>query len=95
MKEEGWYRDPYQAHEFRWFSEGVATKLVRDGTAEAHDEPPNQEPQRPLVPAEDGSGGSPDDLRRADDAERGDQTVDKGAMVQRALDMFAQTTPPT
>jgi hypothetical protein len=40
MKPQGWYRDPFGVHENRWFSDGNPTKLVRDGAAEAYDEPP-------------------------------------------------------
>ena len=40
MKPQGWYRDPFGVHEDRYFSDGNPTKLVRDGTAEAYDEPP-------------------------------------------------------
>ena len=94
MKEEGWYKDPYEAHECRWFSDGAPTALVRDGATESHDEPPAQEPRRPLVPADDGSGGDPNDLRRADDAERGKQRVGRSEMLDRVLDVFTETTPP-
>lgn len=40
MRAEGWYRDPYDRHEARWFSDGSPTSLVRDGGVEAHDAPP-------------------------------------------------------
>jgi hypothetical protein len=36
----GWSRDPFGLHEFRYFSLGQPTKLVRDGSVEAYDEPP-------------------------------------------------------
>ena len=73
MKAEGWYRDPYGLHEERWFSDGRATKLVRDGHVESSDPPPSGPPRSTelvrnehLPSVSDGS-----DLRRADDAERG------------------------
>jgi len=69
MKPQGWYRDPFGVHEDRYFSDGNPTKLVRDGTAEAYDEPPPGPLPGPLVeipPSEpEGSSG----LRRADDCE--------------------------
>jgi len=71
MKPEGWYTDPYARHEARWLSDGVATKLVRDGDATSYDEPPEgpfvREPEA-IEP--DPVRGGADDLRRADDAER-------------------------
>lgn len=30
MSKEGWYQDPSRRHEWRWFSDGAATELVRD-----------------------------------------------------------------
>jgi hypothetical protein len=72
MKPEGWYTDPYARHEARWLSDGVTTKLVRDGDATSYDEPPEgpfvREPE--AIEVEPGRGTA-DDLRRADDAERG------------------------
>jgi len=44
MRAEGWYADPYGLHAMRWFSDGVATKLVSDG-GKTSDDPP---PHRPL-----------------------------------------------
>jgi hypothetical protein len=41
---QGWYADPFRLHEARYFSAGRPTKLVRDGTAECFDEPPQEEP---------------------------------------------------
>ncbi len=40
LVEEGWYTDPYEIHEARWFSAGKPTKLVRDGEDESYDAPP-------------------------------------------------------
>lgn len=34
---EGWYQDPDGRHEFRWFSAGVPTDLVQDGTRASRD----------------------------------------------------------
>jgi hypothetical protein len=66
---EGWYRDPYEVHQDRWFSAGVATKLVRDNGGESYDPPPGRPlPEGDLIPAvtTDGAGDG-DDQRRADD----------------------------
>jgi hypothetical protein len=68
----GWFRDPFQVHEDRYFSEGSPTKLVRDAGHESFDPPPNLPLPGPPVPvpmhADQSSGGG--DMRRADDAER-------------------------
>jgi len=40
---QGWHADPFGRHEQRYFSAGRPTKLVRDGRAEAYEEPPAQE----------------------------------------------------
>jgi hypothetical protein len=39
---QGWHADPFGLHEQRYFSAGRPTKLVRDGRAEAYEEPPAQ-----------------------------------------------------
>jgi hypothetical protein len=36
----GWQRDPFGLHQQRYLSQGQPTKLVRDGTVESYDEPP-------------------------------------------------------
>jgi hypothetical protein len=41
---EGWFQDPWAKHEARWFSEGRATSLVRDGKEEGSDPPPESPP---------------------------------------------------
>jgi hypothetical protein len=37
---QGWYADPFGRHEFRYFSAGAPTRLVRDGAVESYDELP-------------------------------------------------------
>jgi hypothetical protein len=69
---QGWYRDPYGRHEDRYFSQGLPTKLVRDGERESYDLPPDQPlPAADLVPAEqlgeEATDGS--DMLRADQAD--------------------------
>lgn len=49
MKAQGWYQDPFQVHELRWFSDGAPTSLVRDGGVEADDAPPAPAYAGPLV----------------------------------------------
>ncbi len=34
---EGWYEDPSDRHDFRWFSQGAPTDLVRDGAVTSRD----------------------------------------------------------
>ena len=75
--EEGWYIDPYGRHEARWYSDGRPTKLVRDGTVEGYEDPPDQPPAKPPVPvpsplARKNPVHHGEDLRRADAAERDD-----------------------
>jgi hypothetical protein len=68
---QGWYQDPYQEHEDRYFSGGQPTKLVRDRRLESFDPPPDLPVPGPLVPASStGLASGPATLRRADDAER-------------------------
>ncbi len=86
---QGWYRDPFSVHEDRYFSEGRPTKLVRDGRAEAYDDPPDKPfAAADLVPAESehegGFGGS--DLRRADEAERHGRSADLRRADESSLD---------
>ncbi|HXB46781.1 MAG TPA: hypothetical protein VNW50_03390 [Streptosporangiaceae bacterium] len=37
---QGWFLDPFGAHEARYFSDGSPTRLVRDSGVESYDEPP-------------------------------------------------------
>ena len=50
---EGWYKDPYGRHEDRWFSDGTATSLVRDGGVTSHDDPPAHPYAGPLEEADE------------------------------------------
>lgn len=70
---EGWYEDPYHAHQHRWFSAGRPTSLVRDGRTELEDAPPNEPPSGNLVRAVPDSGVVVDgsDLQRADSKQGG------------------------
>jgi hypothetical protein len=87
---QGWYRDPYGLHEDRYFSDGAATKLVRDGGTEAYDEAPaGPAPAGPLIPVEsapdEDNHGS--DLRRADAAASQDP-YSPAAAKRAAFDVF-------
>jgi hypothetical protein len=68
----GWFRDPFDRHEDRYFSEGRPTGLVRDGRRESSDPPPDLPLAGPPVPSSSHRDPSSTaaDLRRADDAER-------------------------
>jgi len=87
MKPEGWYTDPYARHEARWLSDGVPTKLVRDGETTSYDEPPGgpfvRQPE--VIDFHPGEGNA-NDLRRADDAERGPTDLDLDEAWMRAMD---------
>ena len=90
MNAEGWYVDPFEAHEARWFSDGHPTSLVRDGRVEGHDEPPSTVVEGDLVPWPTASDDSEDgsDLRRADDAIREDQSFTAREAVDAAQSQF-------
>ena len=86
MKAEGWYVDPFAAHDGRWFSDGIPTSLVRDGLRESHDAPPDTPfVAGDLVSAELPDPGSSDDLLRAGSAER---PYDSRDGVHGAFDLF-------
>ncbi len=51
-EQKGWYTDPWGLHDARWISQGVPSKLVRDGDLESYDEPPGSPPAHAWVPIE-------------------------------------------
>jgi hypothetical protein len=69
MKPHGWYRDPFGVHEDRNFSDGNRAKLVRDGAAEAYDEPPPGPLPGLLVKIPPSGPEGSSRLRRGDDCE--------------------------
>jgi hypothetical protein len=75
MRAQGWFHDPYGIHGDRWFSDGKATRLVRDMGAESYDNPPSGEPVEPLVPVPPPPSDNTDS-RQADAATRVDQAYD-------------------
>jgi hypothetical protein len=88
VEAEGWYQDPYGTHQERWISAGTPTALVRDDDVEGHDPPPaGVTPTSPFVPAvAHGPDPGADDLRRADDPDRGQEPDYAGEV----LDHFVQ-----
>jgi hypothetical protein len=85
---QGWYRDPYGIHADRYISQGLPTKLVRDGGRESYDPPPDRPPEGDLVPVEQAAGEAKDgsDLRRADEASS--DPYDPAKARRAALDVF-------
>jgi hypothetical protein len=70
MDAQGWYADPFAAHEARWFSAGAPTQLVRDGDVEATDPPPADTWTGPLTPAAEPEPPDGEDLRRSDESDQ-------------------------
>jgi hypothetical protein len=89
MQAEGWYRDPYNIHTDRWFSDGSPTALVRDAGQEGHDPPPNEPFTGLLVESDSLGTADADDLRRADSDEG---PFDPDAESKLAWDTFGETT---
>lgn len=91
MSTEGWYVDPFGAHEQRWFSDGTPTALVLDHGVESTDEPPSPtfagDLARPQGPTPD--PGS--DLLRADDVDA--EAYDPDAGARAAFDTMDQIGP--
>jgi hypothetical protein len=82
---EGWYRDPYDPHEDRWFSAGRPTSLVRDDHHESRDEPPPFEPPTAPEPIPEVVGDG-SDLLRADEETRVAREADEEADLDQAVD---------
>src|SRR5258708_34532110 len=89
--EEGWFTDPYERHEARWFSQGRGTKLVRDRGVETYDEPPDGPPTgvAEKIVIDPPAFLGPSDLLRADDAELED--FDRKEATRAAVDAFDQS----
>jgi hypothetical protein len=85
---QGWYRDPFHAHEDRYFSAGNPTKLVRDAGRESNDDPPDQlYAAADLVRVPEGEDDfSGRDLIRADAAERRGASADLRRADDASLD---------
>jgi hypothetical protein len=93
MRAQGWYRDPYLLHEDRYFSDGVPTKLVRDGGVEQYDPPPAEPPQTELVEVRPTQPTNGSDLRRSDDPSAG-AVYDPKAAIWAAIDTIAKPAGP-
>jgi hypothetical protein len=85
MTEQGWFTDPYGCHDARWFSDGVPTSLVRDGTIESYDDPPaGPAPETPRPITSSMSTRNRDDTHRADEPQDGsvrDRMTDAGSSL--------------
>ena len=90
---EGWYTDPYDRHDARWMSDGVPTRLVRDGKVTSSDEPPGGPWVLKPEPWESESNGDQgSDLLRADAAESGN-VYDSRQARWAAYDQLAAQPP--
>jgi hypothetical protein len=71
MELEGWCTDPYAQHEARWMSDGIPTKLVRDGDTTSYDKPPDgpflRDPE-PIESQPDGRNAGPTTVGNEQDA---------------------------
>jgi hypothetical protein len=83
MVAQGWYEDPFQLHEARWFSADKATSLVRDGEIESRDEPPSETYSGPLVRVAHHDSADGRDLLRVDAPS---DAVSRGDMIKKGLD---------
>lgn len=89
-EQEGWYTDPYGEHEARWLSDGVPTRLARDGKVESFDDPPHAPPSRGWVAIEPPPGSATAaDMLRADAAEA--EMTPSLAQLNRELNSAALT----
>ncbi|MFZ0251473.1 MAG: hypothetical protein WAL61_16125 [Acidimicrobiales bacterium] len=75
--EEGWFTDPFELHEARWMSNGIPTKLVRDGDQESYEDPPDEvwsclpQPIKPAPPQEGSDEGDSLNMRMGQAAQFG------------------------
>ena len=89
-EQEGWYTDPYGEHEARWLSDGVPTRLVRDGKLESYEDPPDSPPSHGWVPVAPAPASvTSADTLRADAAEA--ETMPSLAELNRNLNSAALT----
>jgi hypothetical protein len=83
MTAEGWYKDPFKLHEARWFSDGRPTALVKDGSEESNDPPPDTAITDDLERAYQGHAAANGvDMRRADSQDSYDPTAGRRAAEQ-------------
>ena len=96
MTEEGWYSDPYRAHEQRWFSDETPTALVRDPGATLKDPPPDNpykmtapdheagDAEYPVVPSACSFSGKANAVGRSDRCRSGDLFAGGNRQHQRS-----------
>jgi hypothetical protein len=89
MSAEGWYVDPFGLHEARWISDGTPTSLVRDGSLESKDPPPDEPFTGTFVELAESAPAAGSDLRRADSAEAPSDNPEDGEDIWEA---FAETS---
>jgi hypothetical protein len=83
MAAEGWYKDPFRLHEARWFSDGLPTPLVKDGSEESNDPPPETAITEELERAYQGhAAANGEDMRRADPQDSYNATAGRRAAEQ-------------
>jgi hypothetical protein len=87
---EGWFEDPFGIHAHRWFSAGNPSPLVRDGSVETNDPPPNRPIEGPLTPAATSRASDGADMRRADEAESEDPYASSDAAMGAWGKIFPQ-----
>jgi len=87
---EGWFTDPYAKHDARWMSQGKRSKLVRDGTVDSYDDPPDEPYSQTPEPIQSSGPSNPNDLRRADELEA-DEPYDAKKARRAIVDVFTQT----
>jgi len=91
MQAEGWYVDLFRSHEARWFSDGLATALVRDARSESHHPPTRATYDGTLTPVGGNGERGCDDVLRADSDEG---PFDPGTGSRAAWDAFDQLSKP-
>jgi Penicillin binding protein transpeptidase domain/NTF2-like N-terminal transpeptidase domain len=96
MPVQGWYPDPYERHDDRWFSDGKPTRLVRDHGTESCDEPPLEHPRAPLPPDSTGRDEPGEkQLRSAENAgQDGSYDEPQGTRPEQKRDHFVPGMAP-
>jgi hypothetical protein len=67
---EGWYLDPFNVYELRWFSDGTPTSLVSDAGAESRGDPPSTTYSGELEPVPERPSDASEVLTASEDADR-------------------------
>jgi hypothetical protein len=88
LASQGWCQDPSGRHRARWFSGGLPTCLVRDGSIESRDPVPAVAPSVPPAPIYSEPRG--DDMKRAD---MQDEATFNSARVTEAVFFTIESRP--